>query len=126
MPRGGKRQGTPGKGYSNRTDLAQAPDMAQNTAATGGQETAPPPMDAPQGPPMRTPEDSPMLTDPTQRPDEPITAGLPIGAGVGPGPDPRLSETRNLKKYLPLLGMYIDNANTPDSVRSLFRYIKSS
>jgi hypothetical protein len=30
------------------------------------------------------PEDTPMLTDPTARPDEPITAGLPVGAGPGP------------------------------------------
>lgn len=26
-----------------------------------------------------------LLNQPTQRPDEPITAGLPIGAGAGPG-----------------------------------------
>jgi hypothetical protein len=38
MPRGGPRQGTPGKGYSNRTDLAlnSASQTATNTAASGG------------------------------------------------------------------------------------------
>ena len=123
MPRaqGGKRQGTPGTGYANRTDLASDPNMDKNTAATGGLDSAPPP-----GPPMRTPDDSPMLTDPSQRPGEPITAGLPIGAGPGPAPDPRQSETRDMKKWLPLLEPYLDRPEVPDTVRTLFRYIRSS
>ncbi|MGL4297491.1 MAG: hypothetical protein ACRCW4_00260 [Candidatus Neomicrothrix subdominans] len=29
-------------------------------------------------------EPGPILTDPTQRPDEPVTAGLPVGPGAGP------------------------------------------
>ena len=133
MPRGGKRQGTPGVGYSNRTDLQASPNMAVNTAATGGM-TAPAPEAPPQPDPSaptdpqmapRSPDDSPMLTDPTHRPDEPITAGLSLGAGPGPV-DPRVEETKTLKKWLPLLGMYIDNPDTPDSVRAIFRYIKAS
>lgn len=120
MPRGGKRQGTPGKGYSNRTDLGMNYDQAQNTAATGGMEPPPMPM------PTVTPEDSPMLTDPTQRPAEPITAGLPIGAGAGPMTDTRLMETQQLKKYLPLMGLYLDRPDTPDSVRYLYRYIRGA
>lgn len=122
MPRGGKREGTPGKGYSNRTDLGMNYDQSENTAATGGM-TAPA---VAAGPPAPTPEDSPNLTDPTMRPDEPITAGLPIGAGPGPRPDPRLQETQQLKKYLPLIGLYLDQPDTPDSVRLLFRYIRGA
>jgi hypothetical protein len=67
-----------------------------------------------------------MLTDATQRPGEPLTAGLPIGAGPGPQPDPRQSETRDMKKWLPLITPYLDRPDTPDSVRTLFRYIRSS
>lgn len=121
MPRGGKRQGTPGKGYANRTDLQMQPDMSENTAATGG-------MEAPAGPPMlsQTPDDSPNLSDPTQYPEEPITSGLPIGPGPGPQRDTRMEETKNLRKYLPLLELYLDNPDTPDSVRTLFRYIRGS
>jgi hypothetical protein len=119
MPRGGKRQGTPGRGYSNRTDLTSNYDQSENTAASGG-------LDAPSAPPGPSPEDSPMLLDPTQRPDEPITAGLPIGPGAGPQRDTRLQETQQLKKYLPLIGMYLDNPDTPDSVRFLFRYIRGA
>ena len=120
MPRGGKRQGTPGKGYANRTDLMMQPDMQKNTAATGGMEQRVP------APSPVTPEDSPNLSAPTQRPDEPITAGLPIGAGPGPQTDTRLMETQQLKKYLPLIAPYLDRPETPDSVRFLFRYIRGA
>jgi hypothetical protein len=120
MPRGGKRQGTPGKGYSNRTDLTSNYDQSEMTAAAGGMEA--PPM----GPPGVTPDDIPGLSDPTQRPNEPITAGLPVGAGPGPRPDPRLQETQQLKKYLPLIGLYLDQPETPDSVRLLYRYIRGA
>jgi hypothetical protein len=43
------------------------------------------------------PDDVPNLTDPTRRPDEPPTAGLPFGPGPGPrGPagNPLLEELR--------------------------------
>ena len=67
-----------------------------------------------------------MLMDPTQRPNEPITAGLPIGAGPGPQRDNRVQETQALKKYLPLIAPYINQPETPDSVRMIFRYIKGA
>lgn len=84
MPRGGRRQGTPGKAYANRTDLALDPNMQQNTAATGGM-TAPAPT---QGPavvagPLVGADAVPNLSDPTMRPNEPVTAGTPYGAGPG-------------------------------------------
>lgn len=127
MPRGGKRQGTPGKGYANRTDLGLKPDMEKDTAASGG-------MTAPQASaPMRLPvypEDTPMLTDPSARPSEPITDGLMSGPGRGPealaGMDPRLADTAALKKWLPLLNPLADNPDVPDSVRTLVRYIRAS
>jgi hypothetical protein len=73
------------------------------------------------------PEDIPSLSDPTARPDEPITAGLPIGAGPGPTDmDPRLEETRQLKKWLPLIEPFLDQPTVPDSVRSLVKYIKGT
>ena len=116
--RGGARQGTPGKGYANRTDLMD--DYGPGSPATEGIEA---PMPAPVGP---APEDSPNLSDPTSMPDEPITAGLPIGAGPGPDRDNRAAETKNLQRWLPLIGVYLDQPETPDSVRALFRYIKGA
>ena len=97
-------------------------DQAENTASTGGM-TAPA---APPMPPAQTPEDTPNLTDPTMYPDEPITAGLPMGAGPGPARDTRQQDTAQLKRYLPLIELYVDRPDTPNSVRSLFRYIRGS
>lgn len=88
MPRGGRRNGTPGKGYGNRTDLMSSPDMTKNTAASGGM-VAPaqsgPPVEpaALQGPAIGA-DQVPNLSDPTMRPNEPVTAGLPLGLGAGP------------------------------------------
>jgi hypothetical protein len=79
MPRGGKRSGTPGKAYGNRTDLMdqRAPQSGTATAASAGQvapassarQPGPPP-----GPSPLTPDTTPFPTDPTAFPSEPLTA----------------------------------------------------
>lgn len=124
MPRGGKRQGTPGKAYVNRTDMGMDynPDSAQTPAAGG--VVAPK-----QQTPMMSvyPEDTPMLLDPTNRPDQPVTAGLPVGPGPGPELlDPRVSETQSLKRYLPLIEPFLDQPGTPESVIALVKYIRGA
>jgi hypothetical protein len=122
MPRGGKRLGTPGKGYANRTDL----DTNYNnttSAASGG--IKPQPMEQPAN--AAYPEDTPMLSDPTARPNEPITAGLDIGPGPGSGAsDPRVDETVALRKWLPIIEPLLDQPDVPNSVRTLVRYIRVS
>lgn len=124
MPRGGARQGTPGKAYSNRTDLMENYDNASGSAAAGGMSPAL------VGPPTRTPDDSPMLMDPTGRPEEPITAGLPTGPGPGPealGLDPRMAETRVIRdKWMPVLRHIVEDADTPDSVKMMYRYLRGA
>jgi hypothetical protein len=105
---GGVRQGTPGTPYPNRSDLRQAPRAAQGQeyGKAGAQiaaqrqiplPAAPPVQGGPTPPgggaagPFATPADTPRLTDPTQRPDEPLEAGMPFGPGSGPqamGPPP--------------------------------------
>ena len=68
-----------------------------------------------------------MLTDPTQRPNEPITAGLPSGPGPGPEAiDPRLAETAQLKKWLPLLEPLLNQPDTPQSTKALVSYIRGA
>lgn len=81
MPRGGKRQGTPGVGYSNRTDLTS--NYANNgaSAAAGGIEA--PREQTPIIPPQIGADQVPNLFDPTNRPTEPVTAGLNMGPGPG-------------------------------------------
>lgn len=95
MASGGTRQGKPGVAHPNRSDL-NAPKIARfqnqqygtQVAQVAQQQAAPPP--AVPGPPLRpsvpqqfTPT-SVSLQSPTQRPNEPVTAGLATGPGAGP------------------------------------------
>lgn len=104
MPRGGRRKGTPGQAYGNRTDLQkpQAPgtpvfkgqpygaatDQAA-VAASGGGAAAPPGqppggVSPAGGPPGVPPGGLGDFARPTERPGEPITHGLSTGPGGGP------------------------------------------
>jgi hypothetical protein len=115
MPRGGRRKGTPGQAYGNRTDLQkpQAPgtpvfkgqpygaatEQAAVAASGGGAAPPgqPPGAGAPVGgPPGVAPGGLGPLTRPTERPGEPITHGLASGPGGGPevlGLDSRNDDT---------------------------------
>lgn len=115
--RGGRRQGTPGKSYTNRTDLQthqpirttpgqtygvagqQAQAQAQMPLPSGGPNAGPmAPQPAGMGPALPglgagpTPGSLGPLHAPTDRPNEPVTHGLPTGPGAGPEvltpPDP--------------------------------------
>lgn len=121
MPRGGRRNGQPGKQYANRTDLTQAPKAAPGqqygaakqqldaqaavplpTQAAGGA----PPMQAP-AQPMTLPGSLGALDQPSARPNEPITAGMSSGPGPGPGVvaaaqgNPVLDELRGIYRVFP-------------------------
>lgn len=136
MPRGrgGVRQGTPGKGYANRTDLLtnRAPNT-NNTAATGG-VAAPAAPSTPHGvalpvQPSVYPEDSPMLSDPTQRPGEPVTAGLPMGPGPGPAESTRglaAAEVGRFKPWLPLLEKHANSGDAAPSFVRMVRYLRDA
>jgi len=135
VSRGGKRQGVPGSNYSNRTDLS----MAQNqkplapTAPTGmpygahqasiaaqqAVPVAPPPAPmVPQGlgSPVSgpAPGELPPLNAPSARPSEPVTAGLPIGAGPGPTPNPNAASN--------VSGLLAQLAQLPDASSDM-RYL---
>ncbi len=99
MPRGGARQGAPGKAYSNRQDMNQPVRVAsgqqygQRQALEQAQKAVPLPQQNTPAPPGNQPSpDMGMaqlpganpFTRPTERPSEPVTAGLPIGPGPGP------------------------------------------
>lgn len=106
MPRGGKRTGTSGTSYSNRTDLnaqpirvAPAQQYGDATRQRQAQQAMPlaqtPPTPAPTAPAASaTPQSAPQLGglyDPSMRTDEPVQAGLSQGPGEGPmaGPTAR-------------------------------------
>ena len=105
MPRGGRRVGRQGVGYSQRTDLNQnrelpvraAPSQQYGQAAAQSRSQEAVPMAAPpaQPPaPLVAPGGMGPLDRATERPDEPVTAGAPLGPGPGPevlpqvGPSP--------------------------------------
>lgn len=117
---GGERSGTPGRAYSNRRDLNTLP-IRTTTGQRYGQAKAQAsaqsaiPLAAPQAPaPGSTPPPPPPpglgaavpLTAPTSRPEEPVTAGLNMGAGPGSealfqSPDPAELEIRALYALYP-------------------------
>ena len=72
---GGVRQGQPGKSYANRSDLNL------NRADQPGASSQPAPQGSVNGASALTPDMIPTLDEPTQFPDEPVTAGLPFGEG---------------------------------------------
>lgn len=100
MPRGGRRGGTQGAKYPNRSDLRTGPlpmsapqglpygDRQKLIAAQRAVPMGPAPTPgvatpAPTQAPAPVPGANPLIA-PTNRPSEPITAGLPMGPGPGP------------------------------------------
>lgn len=97
---GGTRSGTPGRAYSNRTDLntrklpistarnqpygVAGQQRASQSVVPLGTPTAPVPSPGMQSPSTPASRSSIPLSAPSARPDEPVTSGLSIGAGPGP------------------------------------------
>jgi hypothetical protein len=101
-------------------------DMGAGSPASGGME---PPRDTVSQPVLPVyPDQIPSLSDPTQRPDEPITDGLALGAGRGrealTNYDPRRQEAQALKRWLPIMEPIMQDPETPDSVKTLIQYIR--
>lgn len=132
----------PGK-YSARTD--GKPGQQPIRPMTGGsygdnQELATLQGSAPMADSQGTPAPSAMpnplagsgvvpLDAPSERTHEPVTAGVDAGPGpgsevMGTGKISEASEIQKIKSYLPLLQRHIDNPDVPDSVRSLYRYVR--
>lgn len=116
MPRGGKRSGTPGRAYSNRTDLAT--NYSPGAAAGGGME--PVQQQRQFVSPVIGADEVPNLSDPTMRPGEPVTAGLDIGMGagaeaMGPMPPAPMDPVRQAIQAMMLV------SPNPDLVRVLAR-----
>lgn len=65
------------------------------------------------------------LSAPSQRPDEPLTAGLPIGPGPGPSPAPPAFDPERLRRWLPALEIMAEMPDASDETRNLVRYWRS-
>ena len=64
---------------------------------------------------------------PSERPDEPITAGAPFGAGPGPealGLPSRNDEAKALLKYLPMLERRASSPDASPTFQNIVQYLK--
>lgn len=104
MPRGGRRAGRSGTAYSNRSDLTRSAPLPTNAPtgqeygkatqqleaqqavpmASGPLNTGGAPVARPSAPPPVRPGELTAFDAPSERPDEPLTAGAPFGPGPGP------------------------------------------
>lgn len=79
IQRQAKIQNAPGGAYGQRAELTE---LASGAPMPQGPQSAAVPQMAPRQPISSIP--SVGIFEPTQRPNEPITAGLPVGEGPGP------------------------------------------
>lgn len=124
---------------SKRTDggpgdaqaMQKLPDAKYGEAADyhdiqAGSSIAGNPVPQPQGPSVVP------LSAPTQRPDEPVTAGQPLGAGIGPvaaGIDtrtPNQQDAADWEKALPMLEYMANQNGASPTTRAIIRRLKGS
>lgn len=146
--RGGVRQGRRGGAYSNRTDLMSAGkplpvtsptdqvygqnaamQQAQATVPMASQPGIPTPAPTPggaggagqvAGPALAPPSPADHWLRPTERPNEPVTAGLPTGPGPGPEAlGPLGQPTQQGVTAGGLLSRMAASPDAPDSVKAL-------
>lgn len=65
---------------------------------------------------------------PTQRPDEPVTTGNPLGPGAGPGVltqpiKPRAADVAILAKYMPQLRHIASQSDAPEGFKAFVQYL---
>jgi len=151
VARGGRRAGTRGASYSNRSDLRAALPLNAPTGLPYGDRQklisaqraipmAPAPSGVPSGPPAQQPVGVPSpstgaptgpppgaqpLLRPTERPNEPVSAGLPIGPGAGPEALGPLSQGAQGSTVAGLLQSLAASPNATPEVRQLASYAQS-
>lgn len=127
--RGGPRPATPGRLYPNRRDMAAQPARApveQEYGKAGQQlssQSVQPVAGAPSTPlPGMAPGQVPTLTDPSARPDEPVTAGIP--SGPGPGPEALHSASFGPQELSVMRGIFLKYPN--DDLRRLIEWTEQN
>lgn len=137
--RGGKRAGTRGQSYPNRTDLRSSLPLNAPTGLPYGDRQqlisaqravpmgpAPTPAAAPAAPQAASPPGPPPgaqdFLRPTERPNEPVTAGLPMGPGPGPEALGPLAQQSGGSTVGGLLQSLAASPNATPEVRQLASY----
>ena len=101
--------------------MSQAPESAARPRGRSGRQVVSEEMARP------TP-----LFAPTERPEEPITAGAPFGPGPGPATPQQRGRgmaPANLEvfsRYLPVLRQVATGPDTPDRFKALVRYLEGN
>jgi len=117
---GGPIQGAkeiPGGGkYGERKELADL----QSGAAMQGNPT--PSMPSPNVP---APQQLTNLFASTERPDEPVTAGAPVGPGRTPTEE-ATGRYKLVSKYLPMLNEQAGNPDAPDTFKNFVKYVNAA
>lgn len=115
-----------GMPYGENQDFQEMQSAAPMSASrTAGRASGAGKAKAPAGP-TATP-----LFGPTQRPDEPITAGAPFGPGEGPPVNPgtqklAAQDAQMLSKYLPEMMVMANDPNTPDGFKRFVRHLRNA
>ena len=120
----------PGK-FSKRTDRQGAKQLPN--AAYGEQKQFQ--ADQAGAPMAKTPNpmaDVVSLSEPSRRPDEPVTAG--VDSGPGPGreilglktpTDVTLEDLSKLSQYMPLMMQYADSPQSSGTMKAFVKYLRS-
>lgn len=125
-------QVAPGGAYGTRGAL-EAAQQAVPIAAAPKPGAAPPSLAsaAPVVNPMAAAEAHPPpqgvpLSAPTQRPDEPWTAGIDFGPGAGSTPLPVMENTETLRMWMPALERLASMPEASAQTRNLVRFLRSN
>ena len=118
---------SPPGALSQRTDMAGQAPMQMPDAGYGEQQQF---QQDQMGAPMAATPPMGGFLDPTQNPEEPLTAG----AGYGPGPGPEVlpqdnvfkKDMTSIAKYLPQFKVLAADESTPESFRIFVRYLQGS
>lgn len=145
MARGGYRPTAPqnnpnninpmgGNGQSGReyTGFAYGENKAVNEQqASAPMAAAPQPSFTPTNPVRNLPQATP-LTAPSERPDEPVTTGVPIGPGAGPealtlpSTQDNDEDRARLLSYLPALEVAAQSPNSSQAFRNYVRLLRAN
>ena len=113
----GMREMSGGGKYGERKALEEA----QSGAPMAGNPVMGVAPAMPSGAPMGGPVTG--LFDSSQRPNEPVTAGLPVGPGETPAPS-MVGNYDMIMKYMPALELMASQQDAPESFKSLVKYVK--
>ena len=129
-------QGVSGPGkYAKRTDLSYQSQSYGDGVAYDAAKSGAPLASAPKSPLLseapRVPSQPRVgLYDPTQRPEEPVTSGIDMGAGAGSDAlmlnQIRQDDQDIVAKYLPSLTSMANMQDTPQSFRAFVSFLQGS